>query len=237
MTDRRKCRLGKCRTGFDILTNKKYESTTSPQNELVKDSSDIQPQLLIVDARVSGDPVAVGRLLELYRNYLNLLAKSELNPRLRIRVDASDIVQETFLEAHKAFDQFQGETEAEFMAWLRKILIRNILDQAKRQGAQKRDFHREQSLNASFDHSNQQLINTFAANTSSPSRQLARREQAVLIADALAALPDEYRDVILQRQVYKKPFAAIGEEMGKSAGAVRMIWLRALEKMRANLDV
>jgi len=196
----------------------------------------VVPEVLIQKIRAGGASIEIGQLLELYRNYLTLLARAQIDNRLKCRMDASDVVQETFLEAHRDFGQCRGEGEAELVCWLRRILIRNIMDQAKRQGAQKRDFRRERSLEAELNRSGERLLDRLNASVSSPSRQLAKREQAVLLADALATLPSEYRDVIIYRNIYRWQFQQIGDELGKSAGAVRMIWLRALERLRNAME-
>ena len=145
----------------------------------------------------------VGILLELFRNYLRLIAQTQINAKLKTRIDPSDVVQETFLDAHRDFGAFRGQTEAELIAWLRKILACNICDQAKRHGAMRRDIQREQSLEAAMDQSSVQLANALGGHISTPSRQAAKREQAVMVADAIANLPDEYRYVIIQRQVHR----------------------------------
>src|SRR5215468_8039016 len=84
---------------------------------------DATPESLLAQAR-GGDDAARGQLLELYRNYLRLMARSLISQPLRVRLDASDLVQETFLKAHREFPTFLGSTEPELVAWLRQILVR-----------------------------------------------------------------------------------------------------------------
>lgn len=198
--------------------------------DVVGDASEL-PEVLINQIRQKGELTSIGRLLELYRNYLTMLAKTRIDPRLKCKFDASDVVQETFLDAHRDFQSFKGDTEAELVAWLRKILVRNIVDQVKMEGAKKRDFRREQSLERQLECASTNLMNSLGGSVSTPSRQLVRREQSVLLANALASLSDECRDVIMFRNVYQMQFQEIGEKLGKSSGAVRMIWLRALERL------
>src|SRR6516162_2801360 len=97
------------------------------------------PELLLPKAR-AGDSAALGRLLELYRNFLRLLARTLLGKTPQARLEPSDLVQETFLEAHRDFRQFAGTTEAELLAWLRRILVRNLADQVRRHKAGARDW-------------------------------------------------------------------------------------------------
>src|SRR5262249_19209353 len=155
---------------------------------------------LLAQAR-AGDAAALGRLLELYRNYLRLQARALIGAGLRVRLDSSDLVQETFLEAHCDFPRFVGQSEAEVMAWLRQILARNLADQLKRHQAHGRDFRRQQSLEAKLDRSSRDVEQALAAGLSTPSSRAARREQAVLLADALAELPPDYREVLVLRHL------------------------------------
>src|SRR5579884_3313920 len=112
---------------------------------------------LIEEARRQA-PGALDRLLESYRNYLRLLARTGIDASLRGKADPSDVVQETLLKAHQRFAQFRGQTEAELVAWLRQILARNLTDLARRfRRAEARNVAREQSLDALLDRSAQAL--------------------------------------------------------------------------------
>src|SRR5262249_43559834 len=150
--------------------------TASDANEL--------PELLLGRAR-GGEVTALGQLLELYRNYLRLLARTQVDGALRARLDPSDLVQETLLEAYRDFPRFFGGTENELMAWLRRILVRNLADQLKRHQAQGRDWKRQESLEGLLDRSSAEAHEALARGITSPSVQASRREQAALLADAL----------------------------------------------------
>jgi RNA polymerase sigma-70 factor (ECF subfamily) len=188
------------------------------------------PVVLLRQAR-AGEAAALARLLELYRNYLRILARTQLDANLRVQLEASDLVQETLLEAHRDFVQFAGSTERELMAWLRQILVRNLADQIKRLKTAGRNWHRQESLEVLLDRSSLELDRALANGISSPSAQASRREQAVLLADALARLPPEYREVIVLRNLEHRKFDDIAQRMGRSSGAARMLWARALEKL------
>src|SRR5438445_9762152 len=110
-------------------------------------NADNSPELLLGQAR-AGCREALGRLLELYRNYLRLLAHTQIDMALRVRLDPSDLVQETLMEAHRDFHDFVGTSERELVAWLRRILVRNLADQVKRHKAQVLDSGRQESLDA-----------------------------------------------------------------------------------------
>ena len=179
---------------------------------------------------------ALGRLLELYRNYLRLLARTQIDLALRVRLDPSDLVQETLLEAHRDFPQFAGTSEKEMVAWLRRILVRNLADQVKHHKAQARTWQRQESLEGLLDRSCLEVQDALAQGVSSPSAQASRREQAVLLADALARLPADYREVIVLRNLQGLKFEEIANRLGRSAGAVRMLWARSLEKLHRLLE-
>ena len=153
-----------------------------------------------------------------------------------MNLDASDLAQETLLEAQRDFGHFAGQTERELVAWLRSILVRNLVDQVRRQRAQKRGCARHQSLEALLERSSLSVHQALATGISSPSSQATRREHAVLLADALAGLPNDYREVVVLRHLDGLKFEEIAERMDRSVGAVRMLWTRALEKLHRILE-
>jgi RNA polymerase sigma-70 factor (ECF subfamily) len=193
------------------------------------------PGQLLRDARTA-DRSALGRLLELYRNYLALLARLEIGRRLRGKVDESDLVQETFLEAHRHFGRFRGTTEAELMSWLRQILAGVVANLLRRYyGTQRRDVRLERELADDLDRSSQALGRGLAARQSSPSQQAARREQAVLLADALGRLPAAYQEVIILSHLEGLAFPEVARCMGRSIHSVKNLWARALARLRRSL--
>ena len=193
------------------------------------------PEQLLREAR-AGDVSVLGELLELYRRYLALLARVEIGRRLQGKVDASDLVQETFLEAHRNFARFRGTSEAQLVRWLRQILAANLANLLRRYlGTQGRDVCREHDLAAAFDRSSAVLDGGLVAPHSSPSQQAARREQSVRLADALAQLPDDYREVIVLRHLEGLTFPQAARRMGRSLDSVEKLWMRALARLRQSL--
>jgi RNA polymerase sigma-70 factor, ECF subfamily len=188
------------------------------------------PEDLLVRAR-AGDREAFGELLGHYHNYIRLLAQNLIGTTLRLRLDPSDLVQEAFLEAHRDFPRFTGSTERELLAWLRKILVRNLVDNARHQKARIRNHRRQVSLEALLEQSSLAVHEALAATATSPSAAAVHRERAALLADALAALPADYRDVIVLRNLDGLKFNEVAARMGRSPGAVRMLWARALERL------
>src|SRR5262249_37174247 len=155
------------------------------------------------------------------------LARVQLGRRLQGKVDPSDLVQEAFLEAHRDFRQFSGQTQAELLAWLRRVLATSLADQVRRyRGTQRRDPRLERRLAAEIDQSSQGLERGLLAADSSPSARAERREEAVRLAEALEHLPADYRDVLLLRHFQGLTFPAIAQRLHKSLDSVKNVWLR-----------
>lgn len=192
-------------------------------------------QALLGRAR-HGSKSSLGVLLQQYRNYLVVLASMQIEKRLQPRVSPSDVVQETMLRAHKHFGQFRGTTEQELLAWLRQILVNSLAKFVEQHMlAARRDVRREVSIErigAALEHSTIQLAALVPAATNSPSMAVQQREEAVVLADRLAQLPGDYRDVLVLRNLQGLPFDAVAARLGRSVGATRMLWLRAIEKLR-----
>ena len=190
------------------------------------------PEHLLREAK-AGDAATLGRLLELYRRYLSLLARVQIGQRLQGKVDASDLVQETFLDAHRNFAGFRGGTEAEFVAWLRQILAANLADLLRHYlGTQGRDVRLEREIRDALDQSSVLLDRALMSPQSSPSQQAERREQGVLLADALDQLPDDYRDVLVLRHLEGLAFPEVARRMGRSVDSVEKLWMRGLARLR-----
>ncbi|HEY1599281.1 MAG TPA: sigma-70 family RNA polymerase sigma factor [Pirellulales bacterium] len=200
--------------------------------------SDRSAAQLLKSAKDAG-PGALGSLLELYRNYLRILARSQLTPELLPRATPSDVVQDTFLEAYRDFVQFRGTTLAEFVAWLRKILVRNIARLVEHHlAAQKRDVRREVSLDAiarAFDQSSCRLEQVFGAAVPAQIDRAESSERAATVADHLAKLPSQYRDVLVLRHLEELSFEEVAQRLGRTAAATRMLWVRAIDRLRQSL--
>lgn len=190
------------------------------------------PEQFIQEARAGGE-TALGSLLELYRNYLRLLARLEIGRRLQGKLDASDLVQETFLEAHRGFPRFQGNDEAQLVHWLRQILAHRVANLVRHYfGTQGRNVRLEEELAADLARSSRQLGRELAASMTSPSQQAAHREQEVLLADALEQLPAHYREVLVLRHLEGHTFPEVAACMGRTQDSVEKLWLRALTRLR-----
>jgi len=173
---------------------------------------------------------------ERYRRYLHTFARIQLDPRLQAKIDASDLVQQTLLEAHQKRDQFRGETSGEMACWLRQILAHNLADTLRTLRRAKRDIGREQNLAAAMDRSSARLEAYIAADQTSPSMHAQRDEQAIALADALAQLPEAQREAIVLQHWHGWSLKQIAEHMDKTPVAVAGLLKRGLKALRERMS-
>jgi len=177
-----------------------------------------------------GSLTALSLLLEGCRDYLLLVANQELGRDLQAKVGASDLVQETVFKANRAFEDFTGKSDAEFLGWLRAILLNNLLTERRRYSCTiRRDISRETSWNS--DSQLRQVVANLPANGESPSQTILAQEQDRSLEAMLELLPDDYRQVIYLRYWEGHTFTKIGQLMGRSPAATRKLWLRAVERL------
>jgi RNA polymerase sigma-70 factor (ECF subfamily) len=180
-----------------------------------------------LSAARDGSRDALGQVLEACRRYLLYVARRELNGDLQAKGGASDLVQETFLEAQGHFDRFHGNSEGELRAWLRRLLHhRGTKFRRRYRSTRKRQLARETTLTATTSTA------CADADRGTPSAQLMACEQAQRLRQALEGLPDEYRRVIMLRYVEQHHFDEIGRQMERTANAARLLWLRAIEHVK-----
>jgi RNA polymerase sigma-70 factor (ECF subfamily) len=174
---------------------------------------------------------------ERYRDLLCVLARQiQMDPRLRRRFDASDLVQETLLKATQNLEQFRGGSEAEMVKWLQGILENALTDAIRKARAQKRDVAQEEAIATVVSDSSARLRNWLIAPDSSPSQRAEREEQLLRLAAALARLPSDQRDVIILRDSLDTPIRTIAEQLGRSEKAVASLLLRGRRKLREYLQ-
>jgi RNA polymerase sigma-70 factor, ECF subfamily len=180
----------------------------------------------LLSAARSGSVEALGQMLQAHRAYLLHIANEELAADLQAKGGASDLVQDTFLEAHRDFARFQGSTEEELLAWLRGLLRHRIANFVRRyRDTQKRGLDQEVALDG-----------VLADDLPSPSGEAAALEQALLLQRAMEGLPDDYRQVIALRYQEQLGFEEIGQRLGRSAEAARKLWWRAIERLQQELS-
>jgi RNA polymerase sigma-70 factor (ECF subfamily) len=177
-----------------------------------------------------------GLAVERFRSYLLLLARARLRGLPDARISASDVVQQTLLDAHRQRQQFRGEAPPEMAAWLRRILACNLADALRALHRGKRDVDRERSLEAELAESSARLASWLAADQSSPSQQAVRNEQELRLANALAVLPDAQREAIVLHYWQGCSLAETAEQLGRSPAAVAGLLHRGLKALRGLLN-
>lgn len=174
--------------------------------------------------------------LEQYREYLRLLARLQLAPHLRAKLDPSDVIQETMLDAYKKIEQFQGQQSAQFAAWLRTILARNLAMGVRKFARPGRDVQKEKSLQAGIDHSSACLENWLGDKQPSPPQMAERNERVLHLAEALAKLPADQRLAIEMKHLDGLSVSEISRQMSRSETSVTGLLRRGVQKMRELLD-
>jgi RNA polymerase sigma-70 factor (ECF subfamily) len=172
------------------------------------------------------------RSVEDYRNYLLLLVRVQMGPRLRAKVDASDVVQQAILHAHERRAQFRGTTEGEWQAWLRAILANALAAMVRRYDTQARDPKRERSLEAELERSSSRLEGLLAADVTSPSERAVRGEELLRLAHALTELPDDQRRVVELHYLKGLAVADVAEQIGRTRPAAVGLLFRGLKRLR-----
>lgn len=183
-----------------------------------------------------GDEACRDELFAACRNYLNLLARARVEGSLRRKVDASDLVQQTLLEAHRDFERFDGSTEGEWLAWLRRILAHNMADYIRHyRTTQKRGAAREVSIDQGQDDSLAMPIQLMA-DDGTPSRMVMQQDDELRLARAMMQLSEDHREVIVLRNMQALPFDQVAERMERSRPACQMLWMRAIKKLQELLE-
>jgi RNA polymerase sigma-70 factor, ECF subfamily len=177
-----------------------------------------------------------GRSLERYREYLSLLARLHLHPRLQSKLDPSDVVQQTLLKAHQNLAQWRGQGDAEMAAWLRRILANTLADAAREFGGGKRDVAREKPLGAALEQSSARLEAFLNPAPSSPSAKAVRNEDLLRLAGALAGLPADQRAAVEMHHLQGCTVAEVAARLGRTERAVAGLLRRGLKKLRELLN-
>jgi RNA polymerase sigma-70 factor (ECF subfamily) len=181
----------------------------------------------------AGSSEALGRLLLAYRPYLIATVHSQIRPDLQVKAGPSDVVQETFLEAQRDFATFRGQTPADLLAWLRRLLLNNLANLRRQyRGTEKRELKRELSL----EDNPGVKQNPAVLDELTPQRSALAREEADLVRQALDSLPENYRKVLVLRHQEDKSFVEVGQVLNVSAEAARKLWSRAVERLREAME-
>jgi RNA polymerase sigma-70 factor, ECF subfamily len=200
----------------------------------MSDSKSVQFSALVEGAR-GGDAECREQLFALCRSYLGFVARSQVETWLRRKVDASDLVQETMLEACRDFDRFEGRSEKEWLAWLRRILDHNAADFVRRyRSTAKRAAGREVPFRDPADSQSPGAAEP-AAPQPTPSQEFLQLDTELRVTAALSQLPTDYQEVIVLRNLQRLSFNEVAERMNRSRPAVQMLWMRAIRKLQESL--
>lgn len=191
---------------------------------------------LLLQAK-KGERQAIGQLLEHFRSYLKLIASHEIGSKLGAKLDASDVVQDTFLDAHRYFENFQGESVTQFTAWLRSVMAGVMANNMRRYlGTKARDIRLEKQLAADLDNSAAMLSELLVASVSSPSQNIMRDEQTVQLAKAMSNLSADYQSVLTLRHIEGLTFPQIATRLNRTVDSVEKLWLRAVVQLRKSFS-
>jgi RNA polymerase sigma-70 factor (ECF subfamily) len=172
--------------------------------------------------------------LRRWRDYLSVLTRIQLASGLHGKVDLSGVVQQTLLEAFQQAVPAPADP-AQQAAWLRRILANNLADELRKLGTGKRDLARERSLQAALDESSARLEVWLAADHSSPSQRAERNEQALLLAEGLAELPEAQREALILQHWHGWKLEQIARHLGRTRTAVAGLLKRGLQALREKL--
>ncbi|MBK9385756.1 MAG: sigma-70 family RNA polymerase sigma factor [Planctomycetes bacterium] len=192
--------------------------------------TDFQKTLDLVRLAQSGQREALDALFARYHHRALKIVRLRMGERLRWRQESVDLLQETFSEAFRAFDRFEMRDESSFLNWIARIAEHAITRAAAHDQAQKRDVQREISEDAST--LTQAEAHAATRTWVVPLDRLVREEEERLLESSIAALPDRYREVIVQRNLLGRSFAEIAEETQRpSEGAARMMHAKAMAEL------
>jgi RNA polymerase sigma-70 factor, ECF subfamily len=191
----------------------------------------------LIDQAGRGDDTARQELLERYRESVRRMIAVRLDRRLAPRIDPSDVVQETLADASRRMDEYFGDRAIPFLGWLRQLAKERVIDMHRRHlVSQRRSITREDRDLDLPDDSAGEFVRRLAANDTSPSNRLSRRERHDRVMMALAALSPRHREVLVMRYLEQLGTSEIAEALGITQGAVKARLLRALIQMRGQLE-
>ena len=189
------------------------------------------------EANELGEPSVRDSQWVKYQPWLRLQARLQIDAHFRGKFDESDIAQQTMIEAWRSQSNFRGGSEPERIAWLRQILARVLGHEIRRyRGTKKRDIAKERSLEQSMAESSRMLGQMVPARGPTPSQVIQQHEEEARLAAVLERLPEEYREVIIRRNMQLESHKQIAKALDKSVPAVRMLWVRALKRLKLEME-
>lgn len=174
--------------------------------------------------------------LWLYQPYLKMLARMQLRRAYQAKVDQSDLVQQSLMQAIQALDQFRGDSEEELRAWLRQILARNIYHLDRDMHREKRDVRRERSIEEKLNRSSLRLEGWLAASSETPSSNLANGERIIRLSQAIEKLPSAQRDAVRLHYLEGLKLSECASRLGKTTGAIAGLLHRGMKRLKATFE-
>lgn len=169
------------------------------------------------------------------RKYLHFLARTLLGQRFQGKVDVSDVVQQTLVQAIQHSNQFKGRSKREQLAWLRTILTNHVRERARHYAQKCRDVNLERSIDEDFSHRSQQLDRWLAVDEATPSQNLDCEERLIWLACALDNLPTDQRDAVECYYLRQLSFAETAQELARTKPAVAGLIYRAVQSLREQM--
>jgi RNA polymerase sigma-70 factor (ECF subfamily) len=193
-------------------------------------------EFLLALAR-AGDQAALGQLLERYRSYVRLLIRLQIRGRWRRTFDVDDLFREIGRRIRREIATFGGGSVGEFLSWVRRVIGSTLANQVRHSvGDGRRDLRLERALFDELESSSRALNRNLVVTRSPPGRRAVRREYAVILADALERLPEDYREVVILRNLEGIGFPEVARRMGCTEDRAKDVWVRALARLRRTLE-
>lgn len=186
----------------------------------------------LIAASRNGDETAKTQLLGYFREYLRLMAHLHVRPLLKSKFDESDIVQETCMQAFEGFEQFRGENEKQFIAWLRQILANKGAWMARKFQTEKRDAKLEQNLRQLIDKSSIDIGAMIPDKFSTPSKVAMGRERVVILAESIEQVRGEQKEVLIMRGLQGMSIPEVAQALGRTEASTWKLWARGLQALR-----
>ena len=184
----------------------------------------------LIQAARDGDNAALNEIWQQLRSYLLIFADQRLDEGLKGKLDASDIVQHSLMEAHRDFVTFRGQTEDELKSWISRLVVHNLMDAGRRfRQSQQRSVAKEVAWNAQSDLS-------AARHQTSASSLFRRRETDDELMRAVAKLPERSQQVLELRHRMGLSHAEVAAELGMTEAAARKLWSRIVEELQERLS-
>jgi len=186
---------------------------------------------LVVLAK-EGDQSALNQLYSVYADRVRWMVRFRMNKELRSNLESMDLVQETLIHAFSGLDKFTYSNEGDFVRWLSRIAENELRGSLKKLHADKRDIRREARLENFGSSTKGGYVGPYGAiQTTTPSRILSGKEDLAKLEKAIDELKPEYREAIILTKIEGLSYQEIGQRLGKSSDAVRMLATRAMAEL------